>query len=457
VKLVIDLARIFFARLAIMLLAALALVAVDAYRAHRAELEDALQRLEAARVDVIRAKQKLEAQISDARNDLSAIEGKMQWWRTPHPPPAAAVGGVGVYMAWWTLEHVKAINALEKQRAQLHAKVDRLQDAVSNADAAIARIADEKLAALTKAQLEGRLGDLFNADFVRDSLRSHKTTLTLVFLGLFFGPLSVKAISFYLLAPLAKTATPITLNAAAGPNAPADEGAVEYGERQKEMRIDLAQEESLLVKPGWYSLNTEGNTRTRFFWDGTKPFASYAMGLVKMTEFVPDAAPAREIRIGSEADPNHDIIAIQLRNHPGYVVKHGHVVATSGSQLRIEKRWRLWDWKSWLYGNLRYVFFTGTGAIYVHGYGAVSINLPTNPRHRIKERHVIGFDTRTSFRMIRTETFVGYWLDSRSLYDINFLGQGSFLQQQSFGRKDEKIFRSLLEDLLGAIGKVLGF
>jgi hypothetical protein len=59
--------------------------------------------------------------------------------------------------------------------------------------------------------------------------------------------------------------------------------------------------------------------------------------------------------------------------------------------------------------------------------------------------------------MIRTETFVNYWLNGRSLYDINFLGQGSFLQQQSFGIRDEKIFRSLLEDLLGAIGKILGF
>jgi len=276
--------------------------------------------------------------------------------------------------------------------------------------------------------------------------------LATLFYILFFGTLTFKAINFFLIAPIAKRTDPITIT----PDSNNKNQSIQYDAPQKEFKFELGQDNSLIVKPGWFSLNTDGTTRTRLFWELRNPFASYAMGLVNMTEFVPDKVRAREIKIASEQDPNRDIIPVQLKDHPGYIIKHGHVVATCGKDLHMKKVWGLWDWKNWLFGNLRYVFLTGTGTVYIHGYGSVSTNEADNPDYRIKERHLIGYDSRTAFRMIRTETFINYWLNDIPLYDIQFPGKGSFLQQQSYGQRDDKIFRSVLEDILGAVGKLLG-
>jgi cell division septum initiation protein DivIVA len=452
-KLFLDLAKTFFSRLAILVLAAFVFLAVDAYQSKRDSLENALQQLDENIEKLKKAKAKLQRQIKDARESIDSIDSKIEWWEKPHPPRYATASQLAAYMAVWTVQHVKMIKELEDQRQALEKQINELTDKVQSTGDRINRFVDEKIQALAVAQNRGPLSDIFNREFLLASVVSHKYVLMVIFFALFFGRISLKATNFYLLAPLAKKATPITINH----NDPAHANEINYGTPQKEIKLAVDKAHSLVVKPGWYSLNTEGNTKTRFFWDWANPFASYAMGLVKMTEFEPDKYQLREVTVASEDDPNHDIIPLYLEDHTGYVVKHGHVVATSGNELVMRKRWRFWDWKSWLFGNIRYVFFTGTGFVYVHGYGSVSTNDNANTNNRIKERHVIGFDTRTSFRMIRTETFVNYWLNNKPLYDINFLGHGSFLQQQSFGRKDEKIFRSLLEDILGAVGKVLGF
>jgi hypothetical protein len=282
--------------------------------------------------------------------------------------------------------------------------------------------------------------------------RHHWLTLILLALGLFFGPVGLKALNFYVFAPLARKTKPIIINE----NQAARDGMVRYDAPEKELTLTFENQQSLLVKPGWYTLNTDGKTRTRLFWDLSKPFACYAMGLVNMTEFLTDDNQSREIKLAMENDPNHDLIAVHLEEHPGYVVRHSHVVATSGNDLAMQKKWQLWDWKNWLYGNIRYIYFTGTGTIYIHGNGRISTN-NTIANGRIKERHVIGFDTTTPFKVIRTETFFNYWLNGKPLYDVHFPEQGHFVQQQSFGQKDDKIFRSIIEDIFGAIGKFFGF
>ena len=59
--------------------------------------------------------------------------------------------------------------------------------------------------------------------------------------------------------------------------------------------------------------------------------------------------------------------------------------------------------------------------------------------------------------MIRTETFFNYQLNTNPLHDLHFPGQGHIVQQQSFGKRDDKIFRSMIEDIFGAIGRFFRF
>ena len=282
--------------------------------------------------------------------------------------------------------------------------------------------------------------------------RHHWVTLILLVFALFLGPPGLKALNFFVFAPMARKTTPIIINQGQS----TEDSNIHYGEPRKELTITFEKGQRMLVKPGWFTLNTDGKTRTRLLWDLSKPFACYAMGLVNLTEFLTDDDQAREIKIALENDFNHDVIAVQLKDHPGYVVRQGHVVATSGEELKMQKKWQLWDWKNWLYGNLRYIYFTGSGTLYIHGHGNISTR-SSIVNGRIKERHIIGFDTTTPFKVIRTETFLNYWLHDKPLYDLHFPETGHFVQQQSYGHRDEKIFRSIIEDIFGSIGKFFGF
>ena len=354
-------------------------------------------------------------------------------------------------------KHVHDLVRLSIERAAKAIEYSGLMFEIVDINKKIAKQAIKKTRLNNKliiVQASNSLDLILRQDSPTDLLtRSSRILLLSLFYALFFGSLTIKGINFFMIAPLARKTAPITIT----PDINKPEQVIQYDAPQKEFTIQVDSEDSLIIKPGWYSLNTDGTTKTRFFWENKNPFASYAMGLVNMTEFKPDRDQIREIKLASEADPNRDIIPVQLQDHQGYIVKHGHVVAISGNGLSMKKVWGLWDWRNWLFGNLRYVFFTGTGTVYIHGYGAVSTNDTDNPNNRIKERHLIGYDTRTSFRMIRTETFINYWLNDMPLYDIQFLGKGNYLQQQSYGQRDEKIFRSVLEDIFAAIAKVLGF
>jgi len=306
---------------------------------------------------------------------------------------------------------------------------------------------------LTITQTNNVIDEIFLQRYPTDLLtQNQKWILLFLAFSLFFGALTIKAINYYLFAPLSKNSKPIIINKAHLDN----NDHTTYDAPQKEFHLTIDKKHNLVVKPDWFTMNTDGSTKTRFFWDWKMPFACYAVGLVNMTEFKTNDDADRTVKIASENDPNHRIIPIHLKNHPGYVIRHDHVIAVSGNDISIQKQWRLWDWKSWLYGNLRYVYLTGSGTVYIHGYGSVSANKVSNGS-RVKEKHILGFDTTTPFKVIRTETFINYWINDKPLYDIYFLEHGEFLQQQSFVKGSDRIVRSFIEDIFSAAGRFLGF
>jgi len=465
VKLFYDLFRSLFTRLMILLIVATTLIVIEANNQTQAyissqetSIDDSIKSIDIriSKYDKsLKAKErhqkKLKGQISKKTDDINRINIALEKSRN-----AKFGRGEKLNPVEFT-NNVHDLVKLSIERAAKAIEYSALMFEIVDINKKIAKQAIKKTRLnnnLIIVQTSNYVDRILKQDSPTDLLtRSDRILLLSLFYAIFFGPLTIKGINFFLIAPLARKTDPITIN----PDVNNPVQAIQYDAPRKEFTLQVVSEESLIIKPGWYSFNTDGTTKTRFFWETKNPFASYAMGLVNLTEFKPDNDQIREIRLASEADPNRDIIPVQLQDHQGYIVKYGHVVATCGNGLVMKKVWGLWDWRNWLFGNLRYVFFTGTGTVYIHGYGAVSTNDTDNPHNRIKERHLIGYDTRTSFRMIRTETFINYWLNDMPLYDIQFLGKGNYLQQQSYGQRDEKIFRSVLEDIFGAIAKVLGF
>jgi len=463
-KIILDITRSLFPRVVILFLAAFILVAMDVSEKNKKNIKLAGELLEQKEAWLLANNKKLEAQIKEQSAEqakylkayteyktrqgninlelseidlkIFSIESRLHWFNKP-----------------LAFKKKKQLKKLKNERKKVAKKLKNLKPPKNKAGSI--ELHDEPLPEQYREDYLYQLQhqSVWSKDFVIHAvINNHGQLLFILFLGLFFGPVTLKSFNFYLFAPLAKRADSIKINQY---NNHQDK-LVQYGDTQKEILVDVNDAESLFVKPGWFNLNTEGLTRTRLLWDWHSPFISYALGLVGMTEFVRNDQQVRQVKLASEDDPNQEMISIRLSDHPGYVVKHGHVVAIMGDELKLKKQWRLLDWKSWLFGNVRYVYFQGSGTLYIYGYGNVSTSFASSDS-RIKERHIIGFDTRAPFKLVRTETFINYWLYNKPLYDVHFPEQGQFIQQQAFGKRDEKIFRSLLEDILGSIGKVMGF
>ncbi|HAD10377.1 MAG TPA: hypothetical protein DCF62_12920 [Porticoccaceae bacterium] len=461
-RLLSDLFKKLFVRLFILLLMAIILIALEARERNldniekekyqiEGEISGIAEQVRQKEVDLAtqtrlqkRLRREIASQKNTATRSLNALEKSRNAKRLRDKLPP-----------WKAIEHLHTV---------VEGNIKAAEMSVKYADRALMIIdINRGIAAHTveRTRLYNRLA-LVEADTSMDYLlrqdrllallsSGDKLLLLALFYVFFFGPLTFKSLNYFVLAPLARKSPPIVINAEAD-----DHERISYGSPESECEVPLAKGESLIVRPGWYSLNSEGRTRTRIFWDTSAPFASYAMGLFNMTEFKRDVDETRIIRIGCEEDPTQNIFPVHLDDHPGYVVRQGHVVATAGEALTMARKWRLWDWKSWVFGNIRYAYFTGTGTVYISGHGKVSIN-NDNVNTRIKEQHIVGFDTRSPIKMLRTETFANYWLNHKPLYDVHFPEQGRYVQQQSYGLRDDKVFRSLLEDVLGAMGKLMGF
>ena len=463
-KLIFDIARSLFSRFVILFLVAVVLVALDVSEKNEKNITLAGKLLKEKEAWILANKEKLEAQVKKQSAEQAKYLKAYTDYRTRQGNLNLELSEIDLeiftiesQLHWFnkalSFKKKKRLKKLRKERKKITKKIKALKAPKNSAGGFV--LTDEPMPEQYHEEYLYQLQNqrIWNKEFVKNSLvNNHGQLLFILFIGLFFGPVTLKSMNYYLFAPLAKKADSIKISQANN----RQDDLVQYGSNQKEILIDVNNADSLFVKPGWFNLNTEGLTRTRVLWDWSNPFVSYALGLVGMTEFVSGDQQTRQVKLASEDDPNQEVISVSLSEHPGYVVKHGHVVAIMGKGLTLKKQWRLLDWKSWLFGNIRYVYFQGTGTLYVYGYGNISTSMASRDS-RIKERHIIGFDTRSPFKLVRTETFINYWLYNKSLYDVHFPQQGQFLQQQAFGKKDEKIFRSLLEDVLGAIGKVIGF
>jgi len=378
-KLFYDLFKSLFVRLAILLIVATALIVIEAHNQTQAyisdeevrlnqsirKIDDGIERYNRQITQQEQRQKLLEGQIRTKTQRINSINNTLKKSRN-----SSVFSGKKLNPADFSIK-VYDLTKLNIERAGYAIEYSQLMFTIVNINKQIAQQAIKKTKLnnqLIIVQSSNYLDLILKQDSPTDLLaHSDWILLATLFYILFFGTLTLKAINFFLIAPIAKRTDPITIT----PDSNNKNQSIQYDAPQKEFKFELGQDNSLIVKPGWFSLNTDGTTRTRLFWELRNPFASYAMGLVNMTEFVPDKDRAREIKIASEQDPNRDIIPVQLKDHPGYIIKHGHVVATCGKDLHMKKVWGLWDWKNWLFGNLRYVFLTGTGTVYIHGYGSV--------------------------------------------------------------------------------------
>jgi uncharacterized protein (AIM24 family) len=269
------------------------------------------------------------------------------------------------------------------------------------------------------------------------------------------GPLVWKAFWYYGLAALASRRPPAQLGQ------PQAAGRLTVGEQAKALEVPLRPGAPLLARMDWVQQYSPGlSKRTRFLFEWRSPFTSYAAGLAEMTELTAGGAgvPPGTVLLNAADDPNAYLLALELDDHPGVVLKPGAVVAVCGP-IHLRPRWHLRSLHHWIAGRVRHILFVGTGTVYVTGTGGVALCGGSAPVI-VEEALVLGYDSRTAFATVRTETFWPYFRDKTSLFDYRFEGGHGAIRQTALAanaRRNANPFVRTVDAVLNGVGKLLGF
>jgi uncharacterized protein (AIM24 family) len=224
----------------------------------------------------------------------------------------------------------------------------------------------------------------------------------------------------------------------------------------KQLKIQLAQDELISIKQNCYnSFDEQLQRKNRFLWDPKAWLISYSAEMINMTDFHNPKPELGQITlIAPKAED--ELCKITLEQCHGLILKPGQIIAIKGD-IQLSTQWNFFSIHNWLRLVFRHIIFSGTGEIYLylHGGGDEIIGESL----RIKEDHLVGYQTSCPVGLVRNENLWHYLLGKCNLFDYRFNSDKFILMQNQSSPTDnnktpgERFF----DTILGALGKFLGF
>lgn len=279
--------------------------------------------------------------------------------------------------------------------------------------------------------------------------RSWKWLLALAVLVV-VTPFVLRTVSYFLLMPIVRWAhKPIQL--AAG-SAAATSG-LRTTAAERTLTIQLGAGEVLSARSE-YVRPVQGTVRSRLLYDWTSPFISFAAGLHGLSRVTGDAAGSA-VTLATPDDPDSYLMRIDFKDHPGVVMQPKHVIGVLGTP-DLETRWQ-WGILALARWQVRYIMFAGTGSLIIQGSGDVVTTTPPGRPTKMDQNLVMGFDSRLTVGVNRTEVFLPYLRGRTPLVDDEFTGCHSFFwQKSSLDGQNNPIARTF-NALFSGLSKLFGF
>ena len=330
-----------------------------------------------------------------------------------------------------------SLQALRDARAGKQREVEAMEGVVAAQRARIAEEPREKLLGAVSAQLPKALW---------------------ILAGVMLAPVLIKALLYFVLAPLAQALRPIRIlpddRAPAIP--PPLRSAVS-------LSVEVAPDEEILVHPDFVqSSSLPARKQTQWFLNARLPFSSLAAGLFALTRIRPEGAEPTRVVVSSQNDPLGEIGLIELPAGAAMVVQPrslAGVVKPVGVPVRITRHWRLGSLHAWLTLQLRYLVFHGPCRLILKGCRGVRAEQPEPGRPRlINQSATLGFSANLDYRNTRCETFVAYLRGKEDLFNDLFAGgPGWFVYEElpAAGRRAGLTGRGL-EGVTDAVLKAFG-
>jgi len=433
----------------------------------RAALEEDLERLRRAAAEeqsksIASLKSKIDAEITEKQEDIKRLrDGQQEPCGVVREAIAWVLPGNACELAE---KAVEALDTLERDLARAEDDADVLDDPNLTPQQKLNRLSEggdqspvereiankEKELGKTRKQEERLEQDQASGvgwviDKGAQSWRWLATIATLVLVM----PAALRIVGYFLLMPIVRRAhKPIHL-AAGFENANAD---LRTTAAQRTLTIQLGAGEVLSARSE-HVRPVQGKIRSRLLYHWTSPFISFAAGLYGLSRITGDESGS-SATLATPDDPNSYLMRIDFKDHPGVVMHPKHVVGVIGTpDLLTRWRWGIQSFATW---QVRYIMFAGTGSLIVQGSGDVVATNPRGGSTRMEQNLVMGFDSRLTVGVNRTEVFVPYLWGRTPLVDDEFTGFHSLFWQSSADGPSNPIAK-MFGAVFSALGKLFGF
>lgn len=241
-------------------------------------------------------------------------------------------------------------------------------------------------------------------------------TALLILLSVVITPVAIKALFYFVLAPLAERSPPVRL-------LPDSDGVLtlESGTSSVSRAITVDTAHELLVHPEFLqSASVGGEKTTQWLLNWRFALTSLSAGLVALTRircdvpetFVVSATHNALAEIGVLNLPAGSAVVMQPHNLVG-------VIQRRDTPLRITAHWRLTSLHAWLTLQLRYLALHGPVRLIVQGGRGVRLELATGGR-AINQAATIAFSANLLYSTRRCETFPAYLFGQKELLNDCF-------------------------------------
>jgi len=419
------------------------------------------QQSQAARgdyLDIAKQAQAARQAADQAKVKLDALERNYWWWDSYVSPTKlvelqaaratyAALNRTAIAAAGARARSSQAAAAIRREITQLQARQKVLLQSIEDPAQAQSPRYDALVASQQRKQQEI---DSFNAVLGAErervasnprerliaTIKSRVPAALGILAGILLLPVALKALFYFVLAPLASRLAPIRILPSADPppSVPPVRSAVSA-------TVDIQPGEELLVQPDFLQSSSKPAVkRTRWFLNARLPFASLASGMFALTSVAPEGTASTRVVVSSQRDPFSEIGVLEIPAGAAMVVHPrslAGVVKPAGGAARITRHWRLGSLHAWLTLQLRYLVFHGPTKLLLKGCRGVRAEAPQPDQPRlINQAATLGFSANLDYRTIRCETFVPYLRGHEDLFNDLFAGgPGWFVYEEMPARE----------------------
>ena len=308
------------------------------------------------------------------------------------------------------------IESLRVKYASLRVDRTNLSDEV--------RSLEEKIASLESSSSE-------MVRYIDNSWNVIKVYLPIALTVVIAGPIVLKLIAFYIIAPIFRWVRPVKFSDKQLPVPMILDSGVSVS-------LKVREGEQAWIKESYLQASDEGLARrTRFVLNWQIPITCLAAGLIELVEFASENASMNgAITASTQNKPDMELSLVEIPENGSLILRPSHLVGLIGSgtaPVSIRRRWSFDRAQAWMTLQFRYFEFVGPCRMVVSGIRGVRSEriLSTDGKgRRANQDSTIGFTPDLEFGAARAEAFWAYFRGFNPLFDDVFRGEGTFFCQE---------------------------